>query len=492
MSNRQISWIPSVVFNARNRRALFTSIKGQIFIIFSITLVSLTALTLLNYWSLYDVKSRLLLGERYFDFLNSTLEARRFEKNYFLYKDPENLKEEQIYLRQIDTLTEELSGDIVNVIGPDEFQRFLTDFSFYKKAIDACLSAEGSGAVQNSNEIRQRGKALVDFAEQVLEKKKRQIHDAIVKISLLPFAFLAIFILPMLLVIKLISHGLLRPLTVLRDTIKRVATGNYTPAEYHGLQTDEVSRVIWAFNRMAEELAANQENLLQTKKIAALGTFTAGIAHELNNPINNISLTAETYLETYRDSMDEEARELMGDIIAQVDRAGDIVKNLLDFSRSENPRIRPLDPRDVIYSTVSLVKNQIMLAGIELVKEIPERLPKINGNLRNLQQVFMNLLLNAIHATAEGGVITIRVSVDPPGFVRFDVQDTGAGIPQGEMERIFEPFYTTKSVGQGVGLGLSVTFAIVKRHGGRIEVKSEPGRGSTFSVYLPEANKPLR
>ena len=157
------------------------------------------------------------------------------------------------------------------------------------------------------------------------------------EVSVLPFAFLGIFLLLMLLVIKLVSLGLLRPLKVLQTTIQGVASGNYSPTSYDGLQTDEMHGLIGAFNRMAQELEANQEHLLQARKIAALGTFTAGIAHEINNPLNNISLTAETYLEEYADQMDAEAKELMHDILSQSERASEIVKNLLDFSRTERP-----------------------------------------------------------------------------------------------------------------------------------------------------------
>jgi len=238
---------------------------------------------------------------------------------------------------------------------------------------------------------------------------------------------------------------------------------------------------------MAQELEANQEHLLQARKIAALGTFTAGIAHEINNPLNNISLTAETYLEEYADQMDDEAKELMHDILAQSERASEIVKNLLDFSRTERPDRVSIEAREIVRSTVALVKNQIMLAGIKLDVEIPEELPRVCGNLRGLQQVFMNLLLNAIQAMPGGGAITISVAADRPDFVRFDVRDTGMGMEPETVEHIFEPFFTTKSAGRGTGLGLAVTYSIVKRHGGQIEVESEVGGGTVFRILLPTA-----
>lgn len=468
-------------------RVLFSSIKGQIFLVSAVAFLSLITLSGVNFWSLYTVKARLLLGERYYDLLNHILEVRRFEKNFLYLKDKEGLREGAVYLQRIEGLLSELSHDIVLVTDRKTFDRFHASLKSYEEALSLCEVRGVQGP--DGEEIRRRGKELLDFAERLLNIKKDRIQKVIVRTSLLPFAFLVVFLLLMLLVIKLISHGLLKPLGVLQDTIQRVAKGDYTPTSYTGLHTDEVSGLIGAFNRMARELEANQEHLLQARKIAALGTFTAGIAHELNNPINNISLTAETLMEEYSGRMEPEAGEMMRDILAQAERASDIVRNLLDFSRTERPAFSNLDAREIIRSTTTLVKNQIMLAGIKLELSYAEGLQRVRGNLRNLQQVFMNLLLNSIQAMPGGGLLSISVAPDTEGFVRFDVSDTGMGIPKDVLEHIFEPFYTTKSVGRGTGLGLAVTYAIVKRHGGRIEAMSRIGEGTLFSVFLPVASE---
>jgi len=273
---------------------------------------------------------------------------------------------------------------------------------------------------------------------------------------------------------------------VIRSTTARVARGDFSPIAFEGRRLGEIAGLIEAFNRMARELEDNQESLLQARKIAALGTFTAGIAHELNNPINNISLTAETLIEDHGPGLPEDARELARDIVAQAERAGDIVRNLLDFSRTEQPAFNRLSPGQVVASTVSLVKNQVMISGVRLVSDVPENLPLVRGDMRNLQQVFMNLLLNAVQATPPGGLITLTAWAGLDGFVRFAVRDTGSGIRPEVLEHIFEPFYTTKEVGRGTGLGLSVTYAIIKRHGGRIEVESVVGKGTVFTVFLPQ------
>lgn len=468
-------------------KTILTSIRGQIIIIFTATFLSLVGLTLLNFWSLSAVKANLLRGERYYDLLNNILEVRRFEKNFLLYHDMASLREGADYLEKIDTIANELAKDIIRVTGEEPFENFLHNLKMYEEAMD--LYGRGRANGLKNEEIRITGKALVDFSEHLLAKKKVLIQRAIARASILPFAFMSIFLILTMIVIKLISQGLLKPLKALHYTIRRVAKGDFSPTPYMGLHTHEISRLIWAFNRMAREIDTNHKDLLQAKKIAALGTFTAGIAHELNNPINNISLTAETFIENHSETMDDDARELMDDILSQAERAGDIVRNLLDFSRSENPVFSDLNAKEVVTSTASLVKNQVKLGGITFVWGIPDNLPMIRGNLRNLQQVFMNLFLNAVHAMHEGGTLSIRIAEEPPCFVRFDVEDTGCGIDSEILERIFEPFYTTKSVGQGVGLGLSVTYNIIMRHGGKIETRSEKGKGSIFSVFLPVADE---
>jgi len=468
-------------------RVLFRSIKGQIFLVFAVTFLSLIALTLLNLWSVSTVKARLFLGERYDDLLNNILEVRRFEKNFILYKDSASLREGGAYLREINQLVSELSEDIIRVTDRNTFQTFLDTLRGYERTVTAY---ETSGMkIVNDEEIRLQGKSLVDYAERLRTTKRHRIHKAIIQTSLLPFAFLAIFLFLMILVIKLISLGLLRPLSVLQATTRRVAKGDYSPTSYEGLHTEEISALMGAFNRMAKELDANQEHLLQARKIAALGTFTAGIAHELNNPINNIYLTAESYMEEYGVKMDGEAREMMRDILVQAERASEIVRNLLDFSRTERPAFSSLAAKEIVQRTVALVKNQIMLAGIKLEVEFSQDLPLVRGNLRNLQQVFMNLLLNAIQAMPNGGDIRICVKSELPDLVRFDISDSGVGIEAQALEHIFEPFYTTKNVGRGTGLGLAVVYALVKRHGGRIEVQSEVGSGTLFSVFIPVARK---
>ena len=461
----------------------FRSIKGKMFLVFALTFVSAGLLTVLNLFTMDTVKSRLLMGERYEFLLENILEVRRFEKNFLLYGDGASIEEGNSYLGRVGELVAELAPDIADVVGQQECASFKRALASYADSVRSF----SAGTRANREEVRARGKALVDFAQSIIQTKRARIHSTLKRASVLPFAYLGVFLLLMVVIIKLISRGMLRPLDVIRVTTERVARGDFSPIPPDPGQMGEIAGLMGAFNRMAHELESNQEDLLQARKIAALGTFTAGIAHELNNPLNNISLTAEAFLEVHGEELDEDGAEMLADITTQAERASEIVKNLLDFSRTEHPTFVSLAPEDIVRSTVALVRNQVMLSGVRLEVSVPDHLPPVLGDLRTLQQVFMNLLVNAMQATPPEGVITLLAGADRSGdFVRFEVRDTGSGIPPEAVQHIFEPFFTTKEVGRGTGLGLAVTYAIIKRHGGRIDVKSEPGQGAVFSVYLPQ------
>lgn len=333
--------------------------------------------------------------------------------------------------------------------------------------------------------IRREGQQMVQFAQKLLRYKRQRIHQALQHTMVIPAAFLGIFTLVLLGIGLLVTRNILRPLALIQRNTERVAKGDFHPIDFKPRRHNEVSDLVKAFNRMAEEIETRQEELVQSRKIAAIGTFTSGIAHELNNPINNIRLTAETLLDDVENLTPVDTSELGLDILNQADRASDIVKNLLDFSRMDRPQFSSFTIREVLDSTYKLVKNQIMVDGIALQTQVPADLPPIKGSLRNLQQVFLNLLLNAVQAMPDGGAINVAATLEPNDFLRVDVSDTGKGILPEDLENIFDPFYTTKEVGQGTGLGLSVTYGLVKKHGGYIEVKSEAGQGTTFSVYLP-------
>ncbi len=462
------------------------TIRGRIIAIFIVCLIFICSLSGFYWWSVVSIREKLHISEQFEDLLNNILEVRRYEKNFLFYRDYDSLNENIYYLNQVEELAQQLSQDITRVFGKKAFDYFDESLKNYKKMMVAFADPESRVSTDEKAEaVRRVGKEVVDFTYDLLKSKRRRIHDALTVTLSLPFGFFGIFILLLMVVTHLLSSKVFKPLALMRQTTGKIAAGDFSRISYEGNGEDEISQLLGAFNRMAGELESRQDQLVQSRKIAAIGTFTAGIAHELNNPINNIYLTAETLLEEYEDLSPPEGKELVLDVLNQAERAGEIVRNLLDFSRNEMPSFAILGIKDVIDRTIKLVKNQIMLAGIRVVVDIPPQIPEIRGNSRNLEQIFLNLFINAIQAMTGGGAIYVQAQLHGTDHVRVDVRDTGKGIEPELLQHIFEPFFTTKGVGRGTGLGLAVTYALVKRHGGYIEVASEVGLGTTFSVFLP-------
>jgi signal transduction histidine kinase len=244
-------------------------------------------------------------------------------------------------------------------------------------------------------------------------------------------------------------------------------------------------------NHMMLQLVRRHEMLVQAHKLKAVGTLTAGVAHELNNPINNIMLTAETLREDYQDLPEEERLDMVNDLVSQSERAQKIVRNLLDFARESEIESDAHEVQGLIEDTLRLATNQIKLRKVKVKGELAPNLPPVYGDRHQLEQVFLNIVLNALDAMPEGGALTIGCNTTKDReLVAVEFTDTGVGIPEQRISDIFNPFFTTKPDAKGTGLGLSVSLGIIRQHGGDIEVKSQVGQGTTFSIFLPVAKVP--
>ena len=242
--------------------------------------------------------------------------------------------------------------------------------------------------------------------------------------------------------------------------------------------------------RRERELRDKQEQLVQAGKLATLGELTTGVAHELNNPLNNTALFVENAIDLIELGATDEAqvvRELR-QAMQQVRKATEIISHLRTFGRAAPASREPVSLKQVIERALSLLQEQLRLREIEVTVDLGAEPPMVLANPIQLEQVFINLLTNARDAVADSPRKAIRISgaLGPAG-VEVAVADTGHGIPPGLERRIFDPFFTTKDVGKGTGLGLSITYGIIKEHGGTISVVSRPGEGATFLIHLPVA-----
>src|SRR6266576_2279165 len=242
--------------------------------------------------------------------------------------------------------------------------------------------------------------------------------------------------------------------------------------------------------RRERELRDKQEQLVQAGKLATLGELTTGVAHELNNPLNNIGLFVGNAVDLIELAVTEKGqivREL-GHAMQQVSEATEVISHLRTFGRAAPVSREPISLRQVIERALSLMREQLRLREIEVTVDLGLEEPVVLGNAIQLEQVFINLLTNARDAVAEAPRKAIRIAGSTgSGAVEVSLADSGHGIPPGLERRIFDPFFTTKEVGKGTGLGLSITYGIINEHGGTISVVSPPGEGATFLIHLPLA-----
>jgi two-component system NtrC family sensor kinase len=212
--------------------------------------------------------------------------------------------------------------------------------------------------------------------------------------------------------------------------------------------------------------------------------LAAGVAHEVNNPLGGILALTGLTIEDM--PQDDPNRENLAEVIHQTERCRDIVKGLLEFSRQSKGNTEPLDLNKVLQDTLSLVEKQALFFNIDVVWKLDPELPHVIADRSQFQQVFMNILMNAVQAMNERGTITVATRYDRSrDTAEAAISDTGKGIPPEEIGHIFDPFFTTKESGHGTGLGLSIAYGIVTTHRGTISVRSELGKGSTFTVRMP-------
>ena len=420
-------------------------------------------------------------------------QARRFEKNYFLYRT--NLADaiEQVHAAQ--DILEREGSNMTSVVGTSAVETMRGRVRRYEVLL---WQLQGLGPTPDEELLREieaglrlEGAEMVRVAEDLATRERRSV-DAMLRMSQ-RIAVVALGVLVILIVVlaTFIGRQMLAPLNRIMLATRRIAEGDLTPITPRRRYHDEFSELAMAINYMTHELVRRQELLVHSHKLKAIGTLTAGVAHELNNPINNLMLTAAALEEDYADLSDDERLEMVTDLVKESERARDIVRNLLDFARQSEVELAPLDVEEIIGDTLQLATNQVKLAKVKVRGEVEENLPPVHGDRHQLTQVFLNLVLNALDAMPGGGTLTISVEKsEDRNFVEIGFADTGVGIPQESLAHVFDPFFSTKKHAKGTGLGLSVSLGIIKQHGGSIRVVSEVGKGTAFTVSLPIARVP--
>lgn len=229
-------------------------------------------------------------------------------------------------------------------------------------------------------------------------------------------------------------------------------------------------------------LVETQNILIHQEKMSSLGQLSASIAHEINNPLGGILIFASMLLE---EEIDQEKKESLKRIVDETIRCRDIVKGLLEFSRIEDMKVELIDIDQPLEDALKLVENMAIFHNIEIFKKIYPNTPKIKGSKKELEQAFLNIIMNAVESMPEGGKIYLRAKKEGDKFVVVEIEDTGSGISPEHLDKIFDPFFSLKDAGKGTGLGLSIVWGIIERHQGEIKVESKINKGTKFIIKLP-------
>jgi two-component system NtrC family sensor kinase len=466
---------------------LHLNIRQKVILGFAVCVLAIGFVGGFSYHYLHAIELKQHVVQIADDLRETVLESRRYEKNYLLYGLQEDLSQNQAYTQKVLEVLATLVPDVKNLKVASQMDTFKKEIIAYQGLMKQLAGLKNQGRPVNpelEDQLRTRGKALVDWSVKLVAFERYRILEIITTLKTQLLISLVAFLAFMGFFIYIVSRKIILPLRVIENTTLRIAQGDFKTLPVLDTR-DETQRVVEAFNRMVGELERRQDQLVQGKKMSSLGVLTAGIAHQLNNPLNNISTSCQIILEELDHTDVEFLRRMLTNVEQEVYRARDIVKGLLEFSRVREFSLKPIPLDDVVKRSIRLISSQVP-PGIDLVDEVPWDLV-LELDAQRMQEVFLNLLMNAIQAIHETpGEIRVAATADPDHHVAvITIEDTGMGISKQELDRVFDPFYTTKEVGVGTGLGLSIVYGIIEKHRGTISVESKEGEGTRFTIRMP-------
>ena len=452
--------------------------------IFNIAFIVLIGIFSLNNMNL--VLTKLKFVEIADDLNSSFLEMRISEKNYFLYQDRTALDDINNKISSVLESIVATKADITRAIGDDKLMRLKEYLNRYARAIEE-LRSRSEKDLQSESRLRAEGQKLREFFKTITMLERKNVNDLILRSKwVLYISFLVILLLSVI-GGRIVSRNIVNSMREIEGLAVSISKGDFTKIEDIA-SNDECGSVIRAINIMSDELRNREEEIIQSKKLASLGTLTAGVAHELRNPLNNISMVAQNFVDMY-DSLSRDQRiELMGRVEEETKRIEEIVKNLLDFAKPKEADLKEEDINSAVRKAVKLMQNTLDISNIELNLSLDASVPHVFIDKSQMQQVLVNLILNAVQSMSAGGKLFIKTLSTGRDFVTIEVRDAGKGIPPEFLPHIFDPFFSTKGV-EGTGLGMSISYGIIRNHRGTIKVESTVNVGTAFTIELPVYTK---
>lgn len=423
---------------------------------------------------------------------NACLEIRRYEKNYIMRSELEDFLTAQKYINEaieyLNVVPNDLKRPKPEILSNIEtkLQQYRSAFKSVKDNCDICGEHEIKLLNDSRELLRTIGRELIALSDEFVFSEQNKLTRFIQHFQVQFIFYLLLLGLFTIFTTLLLFKTLIKPLKLIEVAANTIAKNRFTPLPLPD-KKDELHSVLRAFNKMVKEIEEQQEQLFQAKKLSSIGTLASGTAHQLNNPLNNISTSCQIALAELKEGDCQFIEGLLKNIEQETQRASVTVRGLLEFSRAQTFSIQPAFLDEVVERAIRLVSSDVP-ADIIIKKEIPADLA-VKVDVQKLTEALLNLLLNAIQAIPEPpGTISITADMDTENKnAVITVEDTGTGIDENNIQKIFDPFYTTKNVGKGTGLGLAVVYGIIKKHNGTIKVESKLGQGTKFIITLPLA-----
>jgi signal transduction histidine kinase len=475
------------------------SLRQKIIFGYLAVAVLILGVSLFTFEELKLVEGRILLGERISELFDTSMEIRRFERNYFLHRQEADYRENGQYIARMRDLLSKNRADFTLLDADQRIAILRSRLEQYGSLMDEYAGAGDKGAARRAQlepRIRTAGKEIVTIAEDMVGSERQLVRSSLTSFRTILVLSIVGLALLMIAIGQALSRRVAQPLRLMEESVNAVSNGTRDKLAMHSDDREIVS-IVNAINHLLKELDLRQKHLMRSEKLTSLGTMLSGVAHELNNPLSNIWTSCQLLLEELGEADIEAQRELLLRIDVQGERARNIVRSLLDFARDTKFRKESLPLSELVEQTVRFVKGEVP-TEVGIITDIPDDIV-LPADRQRLQQALLNLIRNGIEAVGKNGQVSISARTIPAGdadpefagegkMIEIVVSDTGSGIAPVILPRIFDPFFTTKDVGKGMGLGLFIVHQIIEEHGGTIVASSEPGRGTTFRMRLPCAN----
>jgi two-component system NtrC family sensor kinase len=515
------------------------SLKKKIILSFLISSVIIAVLAISSLFNFIEIRKEIRYLELADSLRSKTLQLRRHEKNFFLYGDPTEIDQVSAYIRDITQLIRQAGPryntknllDLEAKTG-EYAQRFNTierSVAEFHAAFNGLKIAHVNSAAlfpliestflerpaavsevlgsvfrigpddparrhlaeldTEIKTLRKNGEELLTISKDLDRSAREKVEHAITLLQTMTMILLPLFFVIGFGALFFIGQSVVNRLRILTAAVEKTGKGDFGSLAVPE-KGDEVGALVAAFNRMEldlvhrdEELKKKNEELHRSRKLASIGTLASGVAHELNNPLNNIYISAQILEKEAKDSCSPLVKEIVGDIVGQSLRVKRIVGDLLEYARAREPRLRDIELNELIRGVYKLIKATADTQEVTFVLNSDSERIMVNADPEQIERVFINLFTNAVEAMSRKGDLIVSLSSSGDSVI-ISISDTGEGMTPQEMEKVFEPFFTTKD--KGTGLGLAIAFNIIKKHGGKIDVDSEKDRGTTFNITLPK------